>query len=147
MKSPDLTQQPPRSPHVRLGGYVTLPRVLDKCRAVIAGKQGEYKYACPLDQRFFEFAGIDAEKLKAQLAAGKNDTEILDWITANSANKPTASDIAAWSRLQAERVPTDPDARKFFNDIHSKVGPKRTDIATWFDLLDLDDYASFGGQP
>jgi hypothetical protein len=24
--------------------------------------------------------------------------------------------------------------------------PKRTDIVTWFDLLDVDDYVSFGGK-
>ena len=29
---PNLTEHPPRSPRVRLGGYVILPRCLDKCR-------------------------------------------------------------------------------------------------------------------
>ena len=33
--APDLTKQPPRSPRVRLGGYVILPRCLDKGRATI----------------------------------------------------------------------------------------------------------------
>ena len=28
----------------------------------------------------------------------------------------------------------------------AKLAPKRTDIVTWFDLLDLDDYVSFGGK-
>ena len=45
--APDLTQRPPRSPRVRLGGYVILPRMLDKGRATVAGKHGEYHYACP----------------------------------------------------------------------------------------------------
>ncbi len=36
--APDLTQRPPRSPRVRLGGYVILPRMLDKGRATINGK-------------------------------------------------------------------------------------------------------------
>ena len=31
--APDLTQRPPRSPRVRLGGFVILPRMLDKGRA------------------------------------------------------------------------------------------------------------------
>ena len=31
--APDLTQRPPRSPRVRLGGYAILPRLLDKGRA------------------------------------------------------------------------------------------------------------------
>ena len=39
-----------------------------------------------------------------------------------------------------------PDSREFFNGLHKASAPKRTDIMTWFDLLDLDDYASFGGK-
>ena len=34
----DLTQRAPRSPRVRLGGYVILPRMLDKGRATINNK-------------------------------------------------------------------------------------------------------------
>ncbi len=33
LHTPDLTKFPPRSPRVRLGGYVILPRMLDKGRA------------------------------------------------------------------------------------------------------------------
>ena len=40
----DLTQRPPRSHRVRLGGYVMLPRILDKGRALNAGKIGVYRY-------------------------------------------------------------------------------------------------------
>ena len=146
MNTPDLTKHPPRSPRVRLGGYVILPRMLDKGRATIAGKNGEYKYACPLDERFLDFAGIDPEALKKQLAADKGDGEILEWIKANSKNKPTEVEIAAWSALAERRVPSDPESRAFFNELHSKVAEQREDIATWFDLLDLDDYVSFGGK-
>ena len=128
--APDLTQRPPRSPRVRLGGYVILPRMLDKGRALLVGKNGEYFFACPLDQRFMEFAGIDAEALKKQLAAGKSDGEIL-----------------AWSACQDHRAPADTESREFFQGAHAKIAPKRDDIATWFDLLDLDDYVTFGGQP
>src|SRR5688572_29767240 len=112
--NPDLTKQPPRSPRVRLGGYVILPRMLDKGRAAIAGKLGEYKYACPLDQRFLTFAGVDPEALKKQLAAGKGDWEILEWINQNSTNKPSAGEILAWSVYQEQRAPTDPDSREYF---------------------------------
>lgn len=144
--APDLTERPPRSPRVRLGGYVILPRMLDKGRAAVAGKQGEYHYACPMDQRFLEFAGINAEALKKQLAAGKGDAEVLAWIQKNGKHKRDDSEIAAWSQHQEQRTPSDPESRKYFNDIHEKVAPKREDIATWFDVLDVDDYASFGGQ-
>ena len=144
--APDLTKTPPRSPRVRLGGYVILPRMLDKGRATIAGKNGEYHYDCPMDQRFTSFAGINAAALKKQLAAGKGDAEILAWLQKNAKKKHSEAQIASWSAYAEQRVPTDTDSRSFFNDLHQKAGPKREDIATWFDLLDLDDYVSFGGK-
>lgn len=146
INAPDLTKQAPRSPRVRLGGYVILARMLDKGRATLAGKNGEYNFACPLDQQFLGFAGIDPKALKQQLAKGKGDGEILEWVAQNAKPTRTASEIAAWSAHQEQRAPDNPGSRAFFNDVHTKVAPKRTDIATWFDLLDLDDYASFGGK-
>ena len=144
--TPDLTKQAPRSARVRLGGYAILPRMLDKGRATLAGKNGEYHYACPMDMRLLEFLGLDAESLKQQLATGKGDGEILEWILENRKNKHSDTEIAAWSAYQDHRVPADPETREFFNGIHAKVAPKREDIATWFDLLDVDDYVSFGGK-
>lgn len=147
IKPTDLTQRPPRSPRVRLGGYVILSRMLDKCRALLAGTLGEYRYNCPMDQQWLGFAGIDPEALKQQVAAGKGDGEILAWITANSSTQPSASLIAVWSACQEQRVPMDLDAREFFQDEHKRLAPERQDLAAWFDLLDLDDYFSFGGKP
>lgn len=142
----DLTQRPPRSARVRLGGYVILPRMIDKGRAVLAEKAGDYKFACPLDQRFLQFAGIDADAFKEQLALGKGDGELLAWITANASNRPSEIEIALWSEQQERRAPTDTDTRAFFNELHQGAAPHRKDIATWFDLLDLDDYVSYGGK-
>ena len=144
--APDLTQRPPRSPRVKLGGYVILARCLDKGRATIAGKNGEYHFACPLDQRFLEFVGTKPEALKKQLALGKSDGEILEWITANSRNKRELWEIAQWSALQEQRGPADLESREYFNGLLAKVSKTREDILTWFDLLDLDDYVSFGGR-
>jgi hypothetical protein len=144
--APDLTQRPPRSPRVRLGGYVILPRMLDKGRATIAGKQGEYHYACPMDHRFLDLLGIKPDALKKQLAAGKGDTEILQWIQKNAKRKMNEPEIHAWSAYAEQRAPSDTESREFFHGIHSKIAPKREDVATWFDLLDLDDHISFGGK-
>src|ERR1044071_9434416 len=109
--STDLTQRPPRSPRARLGGYVLLPRMLDKGRATIAGKNGEYHFNCPLDQRFLEFAGIDPEAIRKELAAGKSDGEILEWVEKNASNKPSEVEISAWSELAQRRVPSDAESR------------------------------------
>ncbi len=145
--APDLTQRQPRSPRVRLGGYVILPRMLDKGRATVVSKHGEYHYNCPMDQRFLEFVGVKADALKKQLAAGKGDTEILQWIQKNAKHKRTEPEIQAWSACQEQRAPADTEAREFFHGIHVKIAPKREDIATWFDLLDVDDHVTFGGTP
>jgi hypothetical protein len=143
----DLTTRPPRSPRVRLGGLVILPRMLDKGRATIAGKHGEYHYNCPMDQRLLEFLGVDAEALKEQLKSGKGDWEILNWIQANAMNKPTAAEIEAWSNAQERRSPEDLESREYFNGLLAKAAPGRKDITTWYELLDVDDFASFGGKP
>jgi hypothetical protein len=145
VKHPNLTQHPPRSPRVRLGGYVLLPRFLDKGRAALAGTAGDYIFGCPLDQRFLEFTGLKLDAVRRQLKANKTDAQILAWIQRHAPRKPAPADIAAWSALQEQRVPTDPDGRTFFNDLHREAAAHRSDIATWFDLLDLDDFASFGG--
>ena len=144
--APDLTQHPPRSPRVRLGGYAILPRILDKGRAVLAKTNGAYNYACPMDQQFLNYAGIDSKALQAELAKGKGDGEILAWITAKAKNKHTAAEIAAWSAYQDQRAPDNVEGRGFFNDEHKRLAPDREDIATWFDYLDLDDYVCFGGK-
>ena len=105
--APDLTQRPPRSPRVRLGGYIILPRMLDKGRATINGKNGEYHYNCPMDQRFLSFVGIDPKALEKQLAEGKGDGEILEWIEKNAQHKHSEAEIKAWSAYGAERAPGD----------------------------------------
>jgi len=144
--APDLTQRPPRSPRVRLGSYVILARCLDKGRATLAGRNGEYNFACPLDQRFFEFAGVNADDLKKQLALSKSDGEILEWIATHSTTKPASWEIVQWSAYQNERGPGDMETREYFSISLAKFSRTREDILTWFDLLDLDDYVSFGGK-
>lgn len=145
LSTPDLTKYPPRSPRVRLGGYVILPRMLDKGRATVAGQNGEYHYACPMDQGFLEFVGIDPEVLKKQL--NRADSEVLEWISQNAKHKRTMPEILAWSAWQEQAAPDNPESREHFNDIQKTAAPKREDIATWFDVLDVDDYVSFGGKP
>ena len=141
----DLTQRPPRSVRTRLGGYALLPRMLDKCRAEITGKQGSFHFACPNDQRILQFLGIEADALKAEVANGKGDGDMLAWITANQRNKHTAAEIEAWSDSMDKRRPT-PEDREFFDKYLAECGPARADIVCWPDLLDLDDFVSYGGK-
>lgn len=144
--TPDLTKQAPRSPRVQLGGYAILPRLLDKARATTTGKNGEYHYNCPLDQRFLNFVGVAAEALQREVATGKGDGEILEWIKANAQHPRADFEIAAWSAHEAARTPGEAESREFFHGEHLRAASKRADIVTWFDLLDVDDYGSYGGK-
>lgn len=144
---PDLTKAPPRSPRVRLGGFVILPRMLDKGRATIAGKNGEYHFNCPMDRRFFDFTGVSPNALMNQLATGKPDELILAWIRKSSPRAKVPSEVEAWSQFETLRAPSDMESRKLFASLQEAVAPNRDDIMTWFDLLDVDDYASYGGKP
>lgn len=144
--APDLTKQPPRSARVRLGGFALLPRMLDKCRATIAGTNGGYHFACPLDQRILEFIGVEAEALKAEVAKGLGDGEILQWINQNGKVRRHRYEIAAWTAYEESRPATDVEARGYFQELQQEAGPQRNDIGTWAELLDLDDYVSFGGK-
>ena len=143
----DLTQRPPRSPRVRLGGFVLLPRILDKGRAALAGKLGEYHFAGQgLDRHFFNFVGLDHESLKQELAKGKGDWEMLAWVHAHAKHARQPWEIAAWSEYHLRRVPdSDADTLPEFAEEVKKFNPLREDVNTWFDLLDVDDYCSFGG--
>jgi len=147
--SPDLTQHPPRSPRLQLGGYVILPRILDKGRAALAGKLGEYHYSGKgMDRHFFNFVGLDHESLSKELAKGGGDGEVLAWVQANARHPRQPWEIAAWSEFHLHRTP-DSDAEtlgEFAAEV-KRFSPTREDIKTWFDLLDLDDYCTFGGQP
>ena len=145
--APDLTRRAPRSLRSRLGGYAILPRLLDKCRAAIAGTIGEYHTNCPLDAQFLEFTGIDYAALKAELAQGRTDSEMLAWITAQSRPRLTKWEIETWSDYQERRGPeSDPGTTGFFASTLATLSATRTDIRAWADLLDLDDHVSFGGS-
>ncbi len=145
--APNLTQRPPRSPRVLLGGYVMLARIIDKGRAEIAGTAGEYKFNNPMDHHFFRFTGLTAPELKTQLATGKGDGEMLTWIEENAPNKRMPWEIQHWSRWLNERGPDgDVETLEFFAERVGAISKTREDVKTWFDYLDLDDHVTFGGK-
>src|SRR5258707_14532349 len=101
LKAKDLTHEFPRSPRETLAGYVLAARVLDKCRAAIAGTLGEYHFDCPLDRFFFEFAGIDAASLRFFVATGADDEAVAAWITEHATPR-SRIEIIKWNNLIRE---------------------------------------------
>ena len=144
--TPDLTQHPPRSPRVRLGGFVHLPRLLDKARAFAAGKQGDYIYPCPLDQRLLGFIGVSSDSFLEQVRSGKTDTEMLAWLMDNLQPNRLPHEILAWSNWLENVAPGDAGRHANFAEQIEKLAPGRMDIVTTFDRLELDDFVSFGGK-
>jgi hypothetical protein len=143
----DLTQRPPRSFRVRLGNYVILARMLDKGRATLAAKNGEYKYNSTTDQRLVQFLGFDPEALLQELAAGKGDGEILEWVQAHAKTPRTPWEIEAWSGFMERRGPdSDAETLALFAEYLGQHSQTREDIKSWFEAIELDDYASFGGM-
>jgi hypothetical protein len=142
---PDLTRHPPRSPRVRLGGFVHLPRLLDKARAVAAGRGGDYIYPCPLDQRFFAFTGFKPEAFLEATRRGNSDTAMLAWVLEQCQPPRAPHEILAWSHWLENLSVGDPRRHRTFADEIERLAPQRSDIITYFDRLDLDDYVSFGG--
>lgn len=142
--APDLTRHPPRSPRVTLGGYVQLPRILDKARAAAVGRLGDYEFPAPLDAHFHAFTGITSANLSALVQSGSSDTDVIAWIQPRVGRSPT--EIADWSASLSRHAPEDAEMRAWFAEEIARLAPGRGDVHTYFDLLDLDDFVSFGGR-
>lgn len=138
----DLTKEAPRSPRVRLGGYVILARAIDKGRAAIAGTVGEYHFACPLDMMLFDFKGVNPDEVKKLLESGASDQEITAWIEANGQAK-FAEEIKGWSDgIEAFRPYDNPDKKDWFVGVCAEIGIDPAQ-STLFDYLDTDDKLSY----
>ena len=134
----DLRTQYPRSMRATLGGYAHLGRMIDKCRAVLSGTEGEYIYPCPMDERLMDFAGITSEQFTAAIKADPTDEGVVAWF--RQAAKPHQPEqLEAWNRELLARGPSSPESAERFKKYRDAVDPSRTDIVAWSDLQDLEE--------
>jgi len=141
----DLTNEAPRSPRLRVGGYAILGRTIDKCRALVAGNIGEYHFDCPLDRTLFGFKEIRGEDFRAQIEQGRSDEEIIEWLN-QSGEEKTPAQIRRWSeKMEASSLHDDLEKRDFFVEETKKLGldPEKT---TTFEWLEVDDRVSHAQQ-
>jgi hypothetical protein len=124
--------------HVKMEGYVHLARMIDKCRAVLAGTEGEYIYPCPMDDRLMKFAEITADQFTATVKAAPSDETVVKWFTRTAKAHPSA-ELEAWNRMMLSRGPSTPEKQKYFNKLRDAVDPSRTDLTSWSDLQDLEE--------
>ena len=81
----DLRTQEPRGAHEELAGLAMGKRTLDKCRASLLGHEGDFRFGCPMDQEFFQEAGVSKDEFKDFVATGASDNEVAAWINERAA--------------------------------------------------------------
>jgi len=142
LMAPDLRdgREYPRSPRTTLGGYVLAARAVDKCRAVLAGTEGEFHSNCPLDQRWLKFAEIDYNAFRAVVATGATDEEIAVWIGQNAKKRPKA-EIIAWNNKERDlRLSDLPlELQEYMEDYIARFIPRNRVVYHWFDVYDLEE--------
>ncbi|THI91362.1 MAG: DUF5069 domain-containing protein [Nitrospira sp. CG24A] len=84
-----------RSPRKSLGGYILLPRLIDKVRLLAQGQLPQ-AYAgnvlgtgFTLDGRFLSFTELNAEALRQVILSSRTDDEVLAWVQEHA--KPTTA--------------------------------------------------------
>ena len=136
----DLTTTAPRSAKDRLAGLVSLKRVIDKAKAHNEGSLGEYDYDCPHDKPLFAFLGTNGEEFANKVKELESDDAIAGWVQSAFLSKKTPAEIEAFN---AERMRWHPEpgspSEGYFKNLREQIAPDRPDIATWFDLLDIDE--------
>lgn len=149
-RSPRFSPTLLRSPRETLGGYVILPRLIDKVRLDNLGLlPPEYRANLlrmpdpegglnPFDGRFLVFAGLDPAKLRAAILASATDREVLDWVD-NHATPHTVTEKEDW-RTSIELSPGS-EARTERWKKHYPSLAHREDLGRLspFDLIDLDE--------
>ncbi len=110
----------PRSPRQTLAGYVLAARAVDKCRAVLAGWEGEYHSNCPLDQRWLKFAEIDYDDFRSFVATGA---------------------IIAWNNKERDLHLSDLplELQEYMEDYIQQFIPRNRVVHHWFDVYDLEE--------
>jgi hypothetical protein len=138
----DLSVRAPRTPYNRgVFGVYGLSRMADKARAERCGKLGEYIYNCPIDEAIMAFLDLTSDGLGDAAWENPNDLELGEWVAANSSR--TSGEVLAFNARISNKGPESEREREIFQSGLQRSAPGRTDVVTWFGLLDLDDEASF----
>ena len=130
----------PRSPYDKLGGYVHLPRLIDKAKLHCKGLLNGYNYkTVGFDKHLLAFLNIDGDAFEEIANKLDADRAILDWVLENGArHAPEAID--QWNEAMISRHP-DTAAKKarFLHFLKEAGGEGRNDIRTYFDLIEFDE--------
>ena len=130
----------PRSPYEKLGGYVHLPRLIDKAKLHRQGLLDGYNYkTVGFDKHLLAFLKIDGDTFEETVHRLERDDAILQWIQRNCVGH-SADAIEQWNQAMISRHP-DTAAKKarFTHFLKESGGHGRKDIRTYFDLIEFDE--------
>lgn len=130
----------PRSPYDKLGGYVHLPRLIDKARLHRKGLLDGYNYkTVGFDKHLLTFLKLDGDAFEEIANQSEDDATILKWVQENGAQHSTEA-IELWNQAMISRHP-DTAAKKarFLHFLKQSGGAGRNDIRTYFDLIEFDE--------
>ena len=130
----------PRSPYQKLGGYVHLPRLIDKARLARKGLLNGYNYkTVGFDKHLLAFLKIDGDAFEETVSRLEDDDAILKWVEQN-AKKHSAEAIEQWNQAMISRHPDTAAKKARFNHFLKEAGGDgRKDIGTYFDLIEFDE--------
>ncbi len=130
----------PRSPYERLGGYVHLPRLIDKARLHRKGLLDGYNYkTVGFDKHLLAFLKLDPDAFEKVANELEDDAAILAWVRKNGAQHGP-EEIDRWNEAMISRHPdTAVKKARFLHFLKESGGEGRKDIATYFDLIEFDE--------
>jgi hypothetical protein len=134
----NLAKEYPRSPNTEMAGIVSLPRMIDKTRADAEGTLGEYDVDCPHDKPVLAFLGVDFAAFAAKLKELHYDDASVEAWAKPLVAKHSANEIEVFNASRRAWGPDD-HSQVYFDQLHDSVAKGRTDVTTWFQLLDLDE--------
>ena len=135
-----MAKRLPRSPYERLGGYVHLPRLIDKARLHRRGFLEGYNYkTVGFDKHLLAFLKLDPDAFEKVANESDDDAAVLAWIQKNSATH-TPEEIEQWNEAMISRHPdTAVKKARFVHFLKEAGGAGRKDIRTYFDLIEFDE--------
>ena len=84
---------------------------------------------------------ISPAEFTEALKTSATDAEVEAWLKAN--HPKSEADIEAYNERMIQMGPTDERYQAIMAKMLNKIAPERTDINTWFALMDLDDEKTF----
>jgi hypothetical protein len=141
-----MNQSQLRSPREKLGGYLLLPRLIDKVRLSAEGTlPQEYRenvlkpgFALSLDARLLTFTGLEAEALRQAILSSDSDEAVLAWVEQHA--KPhSEEEKQAWADAVAGYRPDAAIAahrRKVYPELAAKIDVTAISV---LDLIDMDE--------